>query len=99
MIDNDVLQKLEFDKVLNHIANYSVTDPGKTVIYSLVPSDKKVEIEYIGDLVSEATEILTRVGDPPIEYISDLNNALSESKIEGAVLSAKKILEDRKSVV
>ncbi len=93
MIDNDVLQKLEFDKVLNHIANYSVTDPGKTVIYSLVPSDKKVEIEYIGDLVSEATEILTRVGDPPIEYISDLNNALSESKIEGAVLSAKKILE------
>lgn len=93
MIDYEVLQKLEFDKVLKHIANYSTTDLGKTVILSLIPSDKKEEIKYVGDLITEASEIITRAGDPPIEYISDLNNALSESKIEGAVLSAKKILE------
>jgi DNA mismatch repair protein MutS2 len=93
MIDQEVLQKLEFDKVLTHISSYSITDPGKNLIHSLLPTDYKIEIEKIGLLIEEAQGIIIRFGDPPIEYLPDLDKTLSESKIEGAVLSAKKIIE------
>lgn len=96
MIDSEVLQKLEFDKVISYISNYSITDPGKELLLSLFPSDNKKEIQEVGNLINEGFDILTRIGDPPIDYLPNLQNSLFESKIEGAVLSAKRILEIHK---
>lgn len=44
-------------------------------------------------LIEEAKDILIKTGYPPIDYLSDLNIVLSESRIEGATLSSSKVLE------
>jgi len=43
--------------------------------------------------VEEAKEILIRNNPPELEYIPDLFEVIAQSKIEGVVLSSKKILE------
>ena len=93
MIEPTILEKLEFNKVLNQIANYSTTERGKNYIHSLLPSSDFDFINREGNLVSEAKEIINRSGYPPIDYLSDLEQYLSESKIEGAILSSARIVE------
>ena len=93
MIDESVLEKLEFFKVLNHISNYSITELGKKYILDLKPSSKISSILQEGKIINEAKEIIIKTGYPPIDYLSDLTKNLSESKIEGAVLSGQKINE------
>ena len=93
MIDESVLEKLEFFKVLNHISNYSITELGKKYILDLKPSSKISFILQEGNIINEAKEIIIKTGYPPIDYLSDLTKNLSESKIEGAVLLGQKINE------
>jgi DNA mismatch repair protein MutS2 len=93
MIDEIVLEKLEFEKILNYISKYSVTESGKNLILKLFPSSDLSYIKDEGIFIEEAKEILNKAGYPPIDYLSDLVNALSESKIDGAILSSNKVLE------
>ncbi|MFZ1520189.1 MAG: endonuclease MutS2 [Ignavibacteriaceae bacterium] len=93
MIETEVLEKLEFEKILSQVSKYSVTENGKSLILKLYPTS---DIEFItreGILINEAKDILNKSGHPPIEYLPDLNPALSESRIEGAILSSNKVLE------
>lgn len=93
MIDRITLEKLEFNKVLSHIANYASTENGKKQILDLVPLTDLNKVNQEGQAVSEAKEILIRNIPPQIDFIPDLFEPISQSKIEGVVLSAKKILE------
>ncbi len=93
MIDQTVIEKLEFNKVLNYLSNYAATERGKLFLTSLIPSSDKEFIIREGTLVNEAKEIIIRYGNPPIDYLSDLEKYLSESKVEGAILSSTKIVE------
>ena len=93
MIDQTVIEKLEFNKVLNYLSNYAATERGKLFLTSLIPSSDKEYIIREGTLVNEAKEIIIRSGNPPIDYLSDLEKYLSESKVEGAILSSTKIVE------
>ena len=93
MIDNSVFEKLEFQKVLSYVANYALTENGKKYILGLLPSSDLEKIIFEGDSVSEAKEILIRNIPPQIDYIPDLFEVISQSKIEGVVLSSKKIIE------
>ncbi len=93
MIDQAILDKLEFSKVLNYISNYSITEKGKLLINYLYPSQDINLITREGTLINEAKEIINLIGSPPIDYLPDLEKPLSESKIEGAVLTSSKILE------
>jgi len=93
MIDKLVLEKLEFEKILIQVSKYSATENGKNLILNLFPS---LDIKYIsmeGIFIEEAKEILNKSGHPPIDFISDINISLSESRIEGAILSSNKVLE------
>ena len=93
MIDEQVLEKLEFEKILSQVSKYCVTENGKNLVLKIYPSS---DINFIINectLVSEAKEILNKTGYPPIDFIPDLNQALSECKIEGAILSSQKVLE------
>ena len=93
MITSSVLEKLEYIKVLNYIVNHAVTENGKKYINGLKPSyDQKKIIEEC-QLVNQAKEILIKNIPPQLEYIPDLSETLSQSKIEGVVLNSKKILE------
>ncbi len=93
MIDQAILDKFEFSKVLNYISNYSITEKSKLLINSLYPSQDLNLITREGTLINEAKEIVNLIGSPPIDYLPDLEKPLSESKIEGAVLTSSKILE------
>ena len=93
MISQSVLEKLEFPKILQYISVYCVTEKGKKIVQALTPSFSSPEFITEGNLVSEAKEILIKDIHPPLIYLTDLETSLSKSKIEGAVLESKKILE------
>lgn len=96
MISPLVIQKLEFEKVLKHISNFAITENGKAEVLNLIPSDSHEYISLQGNIVEEAKSILINTQFPPIESISNVHEALSRSRIEGSVLSIKKILEVNK---
>lgn len=93
MISNDVLEKLEFSKVLKFISNYAITEGGKTKIESLKPLTEKAEIISNCKLVEEAKDFIIKKGNPPLEFIPDIKDDLYKSRIEGSILGTKKILE------
>lgn len=95
MIDKSVIEKLEFDKLLKHISGYCITDKGKSSILNLAPTDSLDEINFQGNIVEEAKNFLIKQGNIQIDFSSDLSEGLFQSRIEGAVLSTKKILEIR----
>ena len=93
MIDSSVFEKLEFQKVLRNVANYAVTENGKKYVLELSPLFDLKKVINEGETVSEAKEILIRNIPPQIDYIPDLFESISQSRIEGASLSSKNILE------
>ncbi|MGB5895230.1 MAG: endonuclease MutS2, partial [Ignavibacteriaceae bacterium] len=93
MIDNSTLEKLEFSKILTYISHYAITEPGKTKILSLQPSNDIKTVLQSGNLINEAKYILIENSAPPLEYISNLSEELAKSKIEGTVLRSNKILD------
>jgi len=99
MISNETLEKLEYQKVLNYISRYCVTDNGKERILSLRPFSDIVQIEQKGKAVSGAKEILIKNDFPPLEYLPDLHEVLSRSRIDGVSLTTKNILEVLKLAV
>jgi len=93
MIEKEILLALEFDKVLAFIAKYCVTANGKQNIFSALPFVTVQEMATEGKRVSQAKDILIQQSLPPIDYLPDLVEDLAVSGIEGALLTAKKILE------
>ena len=93
MISHSVLDKLEYQKVLNSIVNYAVTENGKKCVMDLWPTHDFNNIFAECETVSQAKEILIRNIPPQIDYIPDLYETLAQSRVEGAVLTSKKILE------
>ncbi len=93
MIDNQAPDKLEFQKILQFAAKYTSTEKGKSRVGELKPLTNINLIKIEGGYVNEAKEILISQNSPPFEYIPNLDTALSQSRIEGAVLDSKRILE------
>ena len=93
MISSSTLEKLEYQRVLQFISKYCNTEKGKVIISSMLPHEEISEAVAEGELVNQAKEILIRNVFPPIEYLTDLDEAIALSKIEGTIIEAKKILE------
>lgn len=93
MISEHVLDKLEYRKVLQFISKYSITENGRDEILTTKPFNNLDRIKLEGKLVDQAKEILITNNNPPIEHLSNLNDPLSKSKIEGTALEGKKINE------
>ncbi len=99
MISNLVLEKLEYNKVLNYVARYCITEIGKNLILNLKPFAGINEIKKEGELVNQAKEVLIKNFVPPLEYLPELEETISKGNIEGAVIESKKILEILKLAV
>ncbi len=93
MITQKVLEKLEYQKVIAQILKYCITDNGKIVVQNILPLNNLDLIEKIGRQVHQAKEILIKNDFPPLEYLPDLNEALSRSKIEGTILKIRQIID------
>jgi DNA mismatch repair protein MutS2 len=99
MISGQVLEKLEYHKILQYVSKYSITEKGKGYVLSLFPLNSLAQVRNEGDIVTEAKEILIKNTFPPLEYIPDLNEAISTSAIDGAILDGKKVLDILKLAV
>lgn len=93
MIDKSAIEKLEFDKLLKYISGYCTTEKAKQNILSLSPSIDLNEINFQGNIVEEAKNYLIKIGNIQIDFSTDLSESLYQSRIEGAILPTKKILE------
>ncbi len=93
MINISTLDKLEFGKILKHLSGFALTEKGKEYILKLKPFTDKNIIVREGFIVEEAKNILINLANPPIEYLPNLDEALFQSRIDGALLGSKKIIE------
>ena len=93
MISKETLEKLEYSKVVVYISKYCSTEMGKQNLFNLVPFPTLDEALHDGSRVNEAKEILITDDAPPLEYLPDLSEPLSRSRIEGTILNTKQILD------
>jgi DNA mismatch repair protein MutS2 len=93
MIEISVLEKLEYRKILGYIAKYCSTEIGKGNVMAATPFNDIQTADYEGNLVTEAKEILIRNVPPPLEYVTDLRDVLTQSTIENSLIDSKKIFE------
>ncbi len=91
MISETVLEKLEFQKILKHISAYCVTDNGKSRILTAKPLEHLSEIKNECLYVEQAKRLLIEREHPPLNFLPDISEELSRSKIEGSVLESKRI--------
>lgn len=71
------LTKLEFPKILEKIAFYAVSSPGKEFIYNLKPMKNKTEMERALSETEEALRLLDTEGTPPFSGIFDVRSQIS----------------------
>ncbi len=93
MINNKVLEKLEFQKILEFITKYVYTELGKNKVLETEPLTNKNEIVLQGSFVTEAKEILINNDSPPLTFIPNLLDSLTSISVEGIILSDKEILD------
>jgi DNA mismatch repair protein MutS2 len=91
MLQPNLIEKLEFTRILKFISRYAITSSGKSRVENLRPFSGKDYREQ-GDLVTQAKEILIKEANLPFENLPDLTEELALSRIDGALLSAPKIL-------
>ncbi len=91
MIAHKVISILEFEKILQKISKYSITELGKGNLLKLTPKSKKTYAVKFGNYVTEAKEALIQTDIPPLEYLPDMVKSIANSRIEGAILSIKQI--------
>ncbi len=99
MIPASALNKLGYAKILQYITRYSITEKGKQYVLSLQPLFDKIKIKKECETVTQAKDILSETNAPPLEFISNLSESLSRSRIENAGLEISKILEVHKLAV
>lgn len=89
---NNYLEKLEYNKILEKLLNYTITYLGKNASLALLPSNNKNQVQNMLKETAEAVNLLCRCNAPPISEIAD--NTINIKTIESyGVLSIKSILE------
>ncbi|XMB66418.1 endonuclease MutS2 [Mycoplasmatota bacterium zrk1] len=89
---NADIKTLEFDKVLNNIKNYAVSDLAKEAVLNLYPSNDSNTIMKLLDKTDEALVLIYKLGDAPLGNIYNIYPHLKRVEIDG-VLSSKEIRE------
>ncbi len=91
-MNHNYLEKLEYNRILEIISGFAVTEKGKKNVTSLLPFS---DFEKASMAIAETTEsfiLLYRKGAPPITKIPDITVYLKALESQGA-LSAKAILD------
>lgn len=88
---NTNLEKLEWNQVLNLLANNCVTDIGKQIAFSLFPSSSKEFVQNLLKETKEAVNLVYRNSFPVFHEIQDINFEL-KSLESSMTLSCKSLL-------
>jgi len=97
-VNSETLNKLEFDRIKQHILSFATSQLGAELIEDLEPMTNKNIIERELKLTIEMKDILAYDDPFPVDGIKDVRIALRRCEIEGSVLSPQELL-DIKSVL
>ena len=85
--------KLEFDKVLQRIARYAASDPGRDLLLSqhvfTSPGDIRLHLER----VSDCKALIEEEGDLPIHGIHPVRTEIQKAAVDGTTLLPKDLLQ------
>ena len=85
------LKKLEFDKIINILINFCITEKGKTLARNLLPSNDFLKVQNMLDETSEAVCLLYKISVPSFYEFEDIS--LSIKNLESGIsLSSFSIL-------
>lgn len=86
------LEKLEFNKVLDILNEYTHTYIGKELVTALIPSNNKDMVKRMLAETTEANILILRKGNAPISQIENISITLKKLESNG-ILSAKELLD------
>lgn len=89
---NTYLNKLEFNKILESLAFFAVTNLGKESCINLAPCNNKDEVCNLLKETTEASIFLSRKGVPPLVAICDMSSHFKIINNQGS-LSIKQLLD------
>lgn len=92
MTSKNILNIIEFNKVLSIVSNYAVSDIGKERILNIVPVDDFCQANKEIDLTFEAFRVLYEKSVDPINYFDDIEPLVQKAKIN-AMLNCAELLK------
>ena len=90
-MDKRVLKKLEFDKILDMLAEKALSDPGRDAALALKPSTDIAGVQHLQSETLEAEGILMRQPSSPMQSFSDISAEVARLKT-GADLGCGELL-------
>ena len=88
----NALQKLEFEKVLQRVLRYAVSDPGREALSRIRVSSSLPEIKEELANVSETKRLLEAEEPLPLEGVHALHDALAKAAVDGMALLPRDLL-------
>lgn len=79
-IHTKTLLALEYDKILEKLADCSKIEQSKALCFSLTPFFKREDIQMALDYTSEALKILDSALDIPIDFVMDIKDLLNKKE-------------------
>lgn len=80
-----VLKKLEFDRVVEHISELTVSESGRELALRLKPTTDRTTIELELRKVTEAKELCIAEGSIPLDGFKNILTALKKTTVENQV--------------
>ncbi|WP_128894862.1 endonuclease MutS2 [Longirhabdus pacifica] len=90
-MDNKVLRKLEYHKIMDKLAQQASTFLGKQRVAALMPLSHIDEVNHRLQATEEASQVIRLKGHPPFSNIEDIVPALKRAKI-GGMLNPKELI-------
>ena len=91
-MNNNYLEKLEYNKILEILSSYSKTYIGKKLSLELIPSFDALEVSNLQLQTSQALDMLYKYGNPPIGDFNDVSVHIKKLESNN-ILSTKEILD------
>jgi len=85
-MDAHTLQVLEFDKVVERVTAFAVSDPGRETVRELEPSPLPRVVANLQGETQEAKDLLVLTDRFPLDGIHDLRPSLERAAPDGAML-------------
>lgn len=80
-MEERVLQKLEYPKILDQLAVFAVSDMGKARAQALRPSRDFQDVQRMQEQTAQAETALQQIGGNPVEAFPDVREALKKSRM------------------
>ncbi len=91
-MDDRTLKVLEYNKIIDMLAEHTVSNLGREIVLALRPGNNIYEIKEWLQETSEAVEILLKKGSVPLEGIYDVRTPLKKAEI-GSIIENSELLK------